>query len=418
MELSIEQSCPSCGAPIELHEADRLLTCPFCDVGNYLVSTGASRYVLPDKAPEHVAREDMIYAPYLRFKGTVFSCQGNCVDHRVIDTTQRGGDIPSLPMSLGLRPQAMKLLPVTGEIAGRFFKQNEKAVTLFARATRQAELFSSNETAEPLYHRAFIGETISCIYLPLYLQGGILHDAVLNRPLAKEEAVAGMMQQAMPYDQAWEPRFLATICPHCAETLSGEHDSLVLSCPACESLWDEKTGAFHPVSWQILKTRRESDDHLYLPFWKIRPDVAGLSLSSFGDFLRLTNQPVVVTREHDALELCFWVPAFKIRPHIFLQLAKSITMSQARIPEGTADMAGAMYPVTLPSSEAVQSLKTLLADMTMDKRHFLPRLPSIALQIRQTDLIYLPFLYSGHDLVQEQTTVAVASSALQCGRRL
>jgi hypothetical protein len=418
MDLSIEQTCPSCGAPIELHEADRLIKCPFCDVGNYLASAGISRFVLPDKAPECIAREDMIYAPYLRFKGNIFSCRGKQVDHRVIDTTHQGMDIPTLPLSLGLRPQAMKVLPVTDTIAGRFFKQVEKVATILTKATDMAALFSSDEAVGALYHRAFIGETISCIYLPLYLQDGSLYDAVLNRPLGKGDAVALLMQEAMRYNPAWTPRFLATICPHCAGTLAGEHDSLVLSCTNCESLWAEKEGAFHPVNWRILRSEQEGDNHLYLPFWKIRPAVTGLQLASFGDFLRLTNQPVVVKREHDALDLCFWVPAFKIRPNLFLNLAKSMTISQARIGEGASEMAKTMYPVTLPSSEAVQSLKTILANITMDKRHFLPQLPAIDVQAQQTELVYLPFASSGHDLVQEQTTVSIASNVLQFGRSL
>jgi hypothetical protein len=95
-----------------------------------------------------------------------------------------------------------------------------------------------------------------------------------------------------------------------------------------------------------------------------------------------------------------------------------MTISQARIAEGAFDMAGTMYPVTLPSSEAVQSLKTILANMTMDKRHFLPQLPAIDLQAQQTDLVYLPFTSFGHDLVQEQTAVSIASSVLQFGRSL
>jgi hypothetical protein len=416
MDLTIEQSCPSCGASIELHETDRLIRCPFCDVGNYLVSAEeASRFVLPDKAPDRIAREDMMYAPYLRFKGNIFSCQGKQVDHKVIDTTYQGTNIPTLPLSLGLRPQAMKIFPVTAGIAGQFFQQAEKMTAVFTKATDLAAIFSK-ENNEALYHRAFIGETISCIYLPLYLQDDLLYDAVLNRPLGERKSVAGLVQQAKRYDPAWEPRFLATLCPHCAETLEGEHDSLVLSCPNCASLWAEKDGAFHPVSRQII--RSEGDNPIYLPFWKIRPTVTGVPLSTFGDFLRLTNQPVVVRKEHDSLDLCFWVPAFKIRPNLFLQLAKSMTISQAKIPDGGTDMAKMMYPVTLPSSEALQSLKTILADITMDKRHFLPQLPAINFQARQTDLIYLPFTYFGHDLVQEQTSVSVTSTALQFGRGL
>lgn len=416
MDLTIEQGCPSCGAPIELHEADRLIRCPFCDVGNYLVSAeGALRFVLPDKAPDSIAREDMMYAPYLRFKGNIFSCQGKQVGHKVIDTTYQGSQIPFLPVSLGLRPQAMKIFPVTDGIIGRFFQQAEKITAVFTKATDMAALFSK-ENAEPLYHRAFIGETISCIYLPLYLQDDLLYDAVLNRPLGEAKSVADLMQKAKRYHPEWAPRFLATLCPHCAETLSGEHDSLILSCPNCTSLWAENDGAFHPVRWQIVRSNGENP--IYLPFWKIRPTVTGVPLSTYGDFLRLTNQPIVVKKEHESLELSFWVPAFKIRPNLFLQLAKSMTISQAKIPDGGTDMAKIMYPVTLPSSEAVQSLKTILADITMDKRHFLPQLPSITFQAQQEDLVYLPFTSCGHDLVQEQTAVSIASTVLQFGRSL
>jgi hypothetical protein len=416
MDLTIQQSCPSCGAPIELHEADRLLKCPFCDGGNYLVAAGTSRFVLPDKAPSHIAREDLVYAPYFRFKGNIFSCQGKQVDYKVIDTTHQGFNIPSLPLSLGLRPQAMKIFPVTETITGRFCRQAEKITAIFTKATDLAALFSSREADKPLYHRAVIGETISCIYLPAYLQDDSLFDAVLNRPLGESRSIADLVQQSTPYQPAWEPRFLATICPHCAGMLTGEHDSLVLCCRNCASLWAENEGAFHPVSWRIVRSGQ--DDPVYLPFWKIRPTTTGIALSSFGDFLRLTNQPVVVKKEHDALDLCFWIPAFKIRPNLFLQMAKSITISQARIPVGETDMAKMMYPVTLPSSEAIQALKTILAHITMDKKHLLPQLPSIAFQARQTDLVYLPFTTSGQDLVQEQTTVSVSSAVLEFGRSL
>jgi hypothetical protein len=417
MDLSIEQTCPSCGAPIALHEADRLIRCPFCDGGNYLVQAGVSRFILPDKAPDSVAREDLLYMPYLRFKGNVFSCLGDRVDYKVIDTTHRGEEVACLPLSLGLRPQAMKLLPATQGIEGKFFRQTEKISAVFTKTTQLAESISATPAAPP-FHRAFIGETISCIYLPLYFRNGVLYDAVLNRQIGKDEGLGQMVEQAVGYQKAWTPRFLATICPHCAGMLAGEHDSLVLSCADCASLWMAGDGAFQPVPWRLVKSRLEGGDHLYLPFWRIKPVVAGATLASFGDFLRLTNQPVVVTGEHDATELGFWIPAFKIRPNFFLQLARSMTVSQMRIPQGEEEMAEKMYPVTLPASEALQAVKTILADLTMDKRHFMPHLPSIAVQSRQTDLVYLPFNCSGHDLVQEQTSVSLASTVLDFGRNL
>jgi hypothetical protein len=280
-----------------------------------------------------------------------------------------------------------------------------------------AALFS-RISADPLYHRAFIGETISCIYLPLYFQQNSLYDAVLNRPLGEGHSMVDLDRQSTPYRPDWTPRFLATLCPQCAEVLAGEHDSLVLCCHNCESHWAENDGAFHSVRWQIVRSLQDGESSVYLPFWKIQPIVTGVQLSSFGDFLRLTNQPVVVQKEHDKIPLSFWVPAFKIRPNFFLQLAKSITMAQVRIPGGGTEMTKNMYPVTLSCSEAIQSLKTVLANMTMDKRHFLPQLPSITFQAELTDLIYLPFTPSGHDLVQEQTTVSVSTAVLQFGRSL
>jgi hypothetical protein len=77
-----------------------------------------------------------------------------------------------------------------------------------------------------------------------------------------------------------------------------------------------------------------------------------------------------------------------------------------------------MYPVTLPASEARESFKIVLASAALDKKHLLPQLPGMKIQALATELVYLPFAYSGHDLVQEQTTVCVSSSVLQFGRTL
>ena len=51
MDLQVEQGCPQCGARIVLAETDRLLTCSFCGVRNYLQATGPFRYVLPLARP-------------------------------------------------------------------------------------------------------------------------------------------------------------------------------------------------------------------------------------------------------------------------------------------------------------------------------------------------------------------------------
>ena len=89
MDLTIEQTCPTCGAPITLHEDDRLIQCPFCDGHNYMVHRQLPRFALPAKLCQSGGQR-LIYVPYLRFKGTIYSCQEKEVRHNIVDTTRIG----------------------------------------------------------------------------------------------------------------------------------------------------------------------------------------------------------------------------------------------------------------------------------------------------------------------------------------
>ncbi|MBA3005211.1 MAG: hypothetical protein KKB91_12895 [Proteobacteria bacterium] len=415
MDLTVEQNCPSCGAAIELHEADRLLQCSFCGVRNYRISRGVTRFVLPDKAPEHIPREELFYAPYLRFKGSVFYCKGKEVQHRIVDITHLGVKTTALPLTLGLRPQAMKVSLLAEENAGYFFRQSVKAVSIVEMAA-QLTVLDSEQNTEPFYHRAYIGETISYIYLPLYIHDNILYDAVTNSRLARSGPSDELKKKSRRFQNQWIPHFLATLCPSCGEALEGEQDSLVLSCHNCDSSWEEAGGQFRSLPWQRVPSQHK--DVAYLPFWKIEVKASGVVMENFGDFLRLTNQPLVVRPEHDRMPLCFWIPAFKIRPHIFLNLAKNMTVTQKRLPAGEATMASGLHPVTLSRTEAVQALKTVLAEAALNKRDVLPLLPGLSFHPLATELVYLPFIDNGHDLVQEQTMLSVAGAVLRSGRSL
>ncbi len=415
MDLTVQQNCPSCGAAIELREAERLMQCPFCGVRNYRINRGLSRFVLPDKASDSIPREDIFYAPYLRFKGSVFSCKGREVQQRVIDLTHLGVQSTSLPPTLGLRPQAMKVSLLGGETAGYFLRQSVKAVAILEKAAQLTEL-DSEQNQEPFYHRAYIGETISFLYLPLYVHDDILYDAVTNIGLGRSGPTVELEKKSRRFQPQWMPHFLATLCPACGGALDGERDSLILCCHNCGTSWEETGGKFRSIPWQRVPARHQ--DATYLPFWKIEVKVSGVVMENFGDFLRLTNQPLVVRPEHDRMPLCFWIPAFKIRPRIFLNLARSMTVAQKNLPAGEATMFGALHPVTLPRTEALQALKTVLAEAALNKRDLLPLLPGISFHPRATDLVYLPFAPSGRDLVQEQTMLSVAGAVLRTGRNL
>jgi len=177
MGFTATQDCPQCGAPIEMDETYHLLHCPYCDVKSYLFAPNYFRFVLPHKAPEKA----IIYAPYLRFRGNIYFVEGFNLKHRVIDITNVGLELKYIPVSLGLRPQAMKMKYVTPETGGEFLKFTLKAKDILTRAAKM----SSGTANDQIYHRAYIGETMSLIYLPLYVEKNYLFDAVLNRPMGK-----------------------------------------------------------------------------------------------------------------------------------------------------------------------------------------------------------------------------------------
>ena len=414
MDLSYIQDCPSCGAPIEVDEADKVVECRYCDVRNYMVNSGPLRFVLPDMIPDSVDEEKIFHIPYLRFKGHIYSCTGSGLQHTIVDTTQLGFAGSALPASLGLRPQAMRIRLVAADNRGRFLRLTEQTKDIFFKAANLTTAFGAKQKA-PLYHRAFIGETVSFIYLPTYSKDDRLFDGVLNRPLAPGAAVDDLLKDVAVPGKQWLPRFITTLCPHCAALMSGARDSLVMQCCNCESLWREKKGRFERLAFGFVPADRGD---VYLPFWRIVADVDGLRMGSFADFLRLTNHPVVIRAEHEKMEHSFWVPAFKIRPKYFLKTAKNITVSQNKIPEKSPEMRRNLYPVTMPLTEAVQSLKAVLANSVVNKNMFMPSLPRIKIGQNTAELLYLPFHRLGQDLIQDQTSVTLNSKVLYYGRSM
>ena len=415
MELTIEQNCPSCGASIVLREDDRLIRCEYCDVNNYRLESGEARYVLPGKPPAYISPDQLFYTPYLRFKGTIFYVRPGEIGHKIVDTTRLGIEEEKIPASLGLRPQAMKLSPVVASLEGSFLQQTVATKTAFIHAAMVAELFNKN-TDHSVYHRAFIGETLSRIYQPCYLHAGILYDAVLNKPLGSGQWLEKYREKQSVAQTSWEPQFISTICPTCSGLLEGERDSLVLRCTNCQSLWQEKRKKFQALSWRVVPSHDASA--LYLPFWHITFSATGPVLASFGDYLRFTNQPMVIGKKFDAMPLSFLIPAFKLNPKIFLQVAAQFTVSQWRIPGVGVQRLVNDYPVTLSQTEAVQSIKIVLAATTLNKNQKLPLLPQMNITDTRCRLTYLPFDQQAHDFVEEHTSIALLAAALRFGRKL
>ena len=159
---------------------------------------------------------------------------------------------------------------------------------------------------------------------------------------------------------------------------------------------------------------------LYLPFWKISSkSVQGLEINSYADFIRVTNQPKVVQKHWEKQEMSFWIPAFKIRPGIFLNLSSQMTIAQKDfkvVDEIPGD--NNLYPVTLPHSEAVQSIKITLANSIMRKKKMFPLLPQVSFTIGESTLVYLPFNDAGQEIIQEHMRISIHKKTLEFGRSL
>jgi hypothetical protein len=438
MGFTIEQGCPQCGAALELDETDRLIRCPFCGTKSILYSPDHFGYLLPDKAPGR----ELIYAPYLRFKGIVYFCKGMMLDHRIVDITHLGIDLKGIPASLGVRPQAMKLRFLRPDQKGTFLaytlkttdillqaakltsetsKENpyEKAVVLgnsFISYSFSINSITGSEEKAGILHRAFIGETVSIIYLPMYLDGNRLFDAILNRPIASLPRGREDLEPLITPSPGLGPRFISTLCPKCGGAMDGERDSVILLCKNCHTLWEFSEDTWKRIDFSFAPGGNA--ESLYIPFWQITAGVNGVDIKTFSDFIRVTNQPMVVSRERGDRDLNLFCPAFKIKPNLFLNLARQFTILQRDFTGVETVSKKDMFPVTLPESEAIQALKVILAGSAVNKKIIFPNLPRINFEIKGFSLVYIPFTKGPNDLIHEDTGMAISRPSLEFGRRM
>ncbi len=408
MGFTVEQECPQCGAPIDLEETDHLIICPYCNIKNYLFAEDYFRFVLPHKAPNR----DILYAPYMRFKGEAFLCEGAAIDHSIVDLTYQGSSFKQLPISLGIRPQAMKMRFVTPDVHGFFLPCSLKPLDVLASVGKR----TAARDTDMLFHRTYIGEAFSLIFLPLCVQGDMVFDAVINKPIAQLPDDTVFPPPGGKERLSWQITFMATICPHCGGDLAGERDSVVLNCGNCDTAWEAVDGRLIQVDCRVVPSKEK--DLRYLPFWKLRVRDEGLGINTYADFIRITKQPLVVQRAWEDRELSFWIPAFKIQPKVFLRLASQMTILQKdlKMEEGTSSRN--LYPVTLPRSEAAQGLKITLASSAMDRKELLPLLPQGDFAITESSLIYLPFRSLGPDIIHQETGISINKNTLKYGRYL
>jgi predicted RNA-binding Zn-ribbon protein involved in translation (DUF1610 family) len=379
--LLIDHQCPQCGAPIVLEETDHLFSCPYCRVKSFLYTSDFFRFMLPHNAPKG---KNLVYLPYWRFKGILFTSLQERIEHRIIDVSHQALLSKVFPASLGLRSQVLKLRFVSPETQGRFLKPD----LAFKDMLHVIEKRFSKDLPRPIYTQSFIGETLSQIYAPFYLNGKI-YDAVLNRPISSAPA-AELDVMALPGGSpSWQIHFIPAQCPTCGWDLEGDRDSIVLYCRNCSSLWTQARKGFRKLEFGHVPG--QSREVLYLPFYRILPEIAGIDLRSYADLVRIANLPKVVQKGMEEEPFYFWSPAFKIRPRDFLRFSSAFTLSQPAETWEPRMPAGETYPVTLSIREALESLKINVAGFMKPPGVLLPTLADIQIKARGLSLIYFPF---------------------------
>ena len=382
-----------------------MLLCPFCRTKLYLVANGHFRYCIP--APETTSRE-ILYLPYWRLKGMSFAVAGRDITNRFFDTNRLAMDVQGVPYSLGLRPQVFRLRFASPEVKGRFL-----APGIGARAAMQ--LLSAN--AQAGLPQVFIGEMISLIYSPVYLENGVLYDSLLQRSMGslKAEDQERLLASCRPPD--WQVRFISTLCPQCGWDLQGESEALVLICRNCNSAWTCPATSMERVPFAV--TAAKGDPPLcYLPFWRMKARIEGLDLKSCADLIRVGNLPKAITGAMEERPFYFWSPAFKINPALFLRWTRQMTTFQ---PAGEAVdnlPAAVLHPVTLPASEAEESIVITLASLIADKRRWLPLLPRLRITLEEALLTYHPFTSGSNELIHTELLLTINKNALAFGRQL
>ncbi len=406
----ISYNCPQCGGPAELDETHRVFRCSYCKTSLFLIPSDYLRYYI---VPKNKIEGDIIYVPYWRLKGTAYSCVRSTVSKQLIERSYRAIDDAYLPLTLGYRTQTLDMRFISPEQENLLVKEKHLN-RQYIYNVDEGDVFLPN--MDPIYHRAFIGDCINIIYSPYLLRDNHLYDSVLNRKVEgfNEDSLASLT--AMQRCKGWQVKFLPTLCPNCGWDLRGDGDTLVFPCTNCDSLWDISGGLPRRVSYYFMPSDRS--DALYLPFWRLDVVFSNITIESYSDLFRIANLPKVHKKAWDEMKPYFWCPAFKVTPEVFLRLCKHLTLT-----EGGFDLKehldlGAVHSINLSYENAIEAVKITLANISSDRKNFYPRLQEIGVSIRDSAIVYIPFIASGSEFVNDRLRISIHKNTLKTGKRL
>lgn len=395
-----------------MDESDRLLMCGHCRVRLYVTSHGPFRYCLDVKE----GSDELLYLPYWRFKGILYKAVPFKIDSQLVDATTLALPHSHVPRSMGLRPQTLHMRFAAKGTPGRFVKPVlpfPEALEIIEKQIQSVR----DDGKEEVFEKTYLGETASIVFAPYLLDGNTLVDAILKRPAAAlEPQEVTELTGSLAALARWAPRFLSAMCPHCGWDLKGDKSGVVFVCKGCNSGWAPRGEEFRKI---LVKTIFSKDEKaIYLPFWRIEAQAAGIKLKSYADMIRVANLPKAIRKEWEAEPFAFWVPAFKVHPHLFLRTAKQVTLTpfSGDMEEQAPGLKA--YPANLPLSEAVQSFKIVLSTFGKPLRTIFQGLSRINFTPEKATLVYAPFAEKASDLVQEELGIAISKKALYYGKDL
>lgn len=398
--FQVEHPCPQCGGPVILEETDRFLLCNYCRVRLYIIAKDFLRYYLPPKTSR---LEETIFVPYWRFRGLFFSIRAFEIKSKVIDTSFLSGNHKFLPPTLGFRTQTLKMKFAAAKTKTSYLLPHSPFTDAVSIAEKMNYFFDGYRGR--VFHKSFIGETVSMIYSPLYVRNKAVYDGVLDRPVANITSLREEQLKRVDAKRGWDVQFVSALCPDCGWDLTGERDSMVLFCRNCNTSWHAEKGKLKKTDVKVSPCRDRNA--VYLPFWKMSVKVEGLRLKSYADLVSVANLPRVIRPEWRKNDLTFWSPAFKAHPRMYLRLCCQMTIKQ---PDGNyRETVPRSYvcPVTIDSGEAFESVKITLSNIVAPKMTFFPTLPDFSITPKKAVLVLVPFYIRGNELIQTEMKFSI-----------
>lgn len=396
--FKIDMQCPRCGAPVVLDEAECIVQCAFCKTRHVLHTDPFPCYYL-EPAPEFKTPK-ILYVPYWRFRGMEFNFKGEEQGCRVMDHSCPAVNKTGLPISLGLRTQTRTLKFIRKGIEGSFTAPD------IAKKEVIEQMSGGDE------NKIYIGETLSLIFMPFFHDQGRVFDGLSGNDtdIAFSDLAADKKSPGHPLS------FTPCLCPNCGWDLDGRTDSFVLSCKKCMSFWLIRQKKLNRISAVFSDPGPDTD--ILIPFWRLQIEFSPAGWSTHADLMRITNVPKVIAREHEKQPMCFYIPAFKIAPKLFLRLAKQMSLAGINPEQAPKKIPDIQFqPVDLALDEGVQAVLPVLAAMVVRKKETLETLKNEKLKLNSFSLAYLSFHASGNDYVQDKIGIGLPKNALQTGHR-